>query len=215
MADKKGEYYIGKLFEGKTFVIEDTAGKNSYDFIVKRGNEYSVTFDRITAYQVKVVNQFGQDKPNFSIKIDGKEVCTDDNGVFVSDDIILKKDHKISISLPNDTDVKSYPISHDREKNVFTFFVTDQKEPPLPPPEEPKYASIHLLDSDGTPLAHIPFKIISKGKTVIDCVTDGDGIGKIPAELLMHRKKYKVQFQITPQQRNEIEKNKKGKNEHK
>ena len=227
VADGNGQYRLGKLHANKKFSIEDLAGKQQFDFTVGQGSSYVVTFDYPVKYRVIVENQEGAAKPGFKILIDGKEATTDEKGEHLSEDVILTPGRQVSVSLPDGSGAIDYPLSRNEDDNTFKYVITEKKEeevkpddtnpePPRPPlpPEPPRFVTIHLLDLDGAPLSNIPFKVIAKGMKDIDCVTDSDGAGKFPAELLKPGKRYRVKFSITPQQRAILDNRKKQTNGH-
>lgn len=207
-SDEGGNYYLGKMYAGKKFAIESMDVTQRFDFTVIVGGKYEVTFPYEVPYKVVVNNQHGAVKPDFEIVVDSQTVKTDENGEFQSEKVLLTKDRKVQVSLPGQENPMEYALQRDEEQNVFVYTVQDEEVLPPPPPPPVKYVRVRLLDFDGLPLPGIPFKILVKGGSSIDCTTNADGAALIPAEAMTDKKKYKVSFQITPEQREAINRSK-------
>lgn len=218
-ADAEAKYYVGRIHDGKTLVVSDENGKQSQNFTVGSGVDYNVVFNLLVSCRIKVENRNGECKPGFRLMVDGKELTADENGVIKISDILLSPDRTITVTLLTGNGLQQFVPVKDVAANEFTYVVEEKSpemtppspsllppEPPAPPVE--KMVAIHLLDYDGTPLPEIPFKVTLKGGKSISCVTGSDGIGRIKATELEPGKKYRVSFEITPEQREKINKTK-------
>lgn len=199
-ANDEGEYYIGKIHVNRTFSIEDISGKTKFDFTVAKDAQYNVTFERGTTFNVKVENQHGQPKALFAISVDNLEVHTDENGGYKSEYVILTPGKTVTVSLPDGSTPQTYVLSRDETENEFTFTVHDEEVIPPLPPEPPKNVTVRILTKKGNAIANVPFVVLSNGKKITEGITDNNGVGTFPADMLKHGQKYKIDFRVTSEQ---------------
>lgn len=214
-----GSFYIGKIFGGQKFSIEDSEGGQLQTFEVIPEGTYTAVFNLYTSAVIKVTNQHGKPLPGFRLLIDDQKQTADDSASVRIENVLLSQGKNISVKLENGGCEEKFRLEREEEKNEFTYVVQEKEVPPVPPivpqppdlPDPPtpqKMINFHLEDYDGSPLKNMPFSVVGKGGQPIDCVTDENGIGQIPADQLEGKKKYKLKFTITPQQREVIDKNK-------
>ena len=211
--DAEGQYCLGKLLTGKEFTVTDAEGGQAHPFIVAPGADYTVTFERHTAYKVIVKNQDGRAMGGFRILVNGEPVTVDENGEWECPDVLMTPNPAVTVALETGAGEQAYTLSADPDENEFVYQVEEEKPEvvlPPPPPEPPvkKMVTVRLLDYDGYPLSDIPFKLTAKGHKDVEGRTDANGLGLVDSSLLDDKTKYKIQFHITPEQRRRINESK-------
>lgn len=206
--DDNGDYYLGKVFPNKPFMVKTEDGLFQKEFMVSEGlDRYDVVFDYFVDYDVTIENQFGETEPNFIFMIDGNEVSTDESGVYKSTAKLLP-DMSICASVKEIE--QTFMLSRDLELNHFVVRV--ERELPPPPPVE-EFVTITLLDYDGTPLPDLTFQIKENKETRFELKTNAEGVAVINKKYLSAKDKYKINFTITPAYRKQLDKAKTNKRE--
>ncbi|MCD8297956.1 MAG: hypothetical protein LUC88_10325 [Prevotella sp.] len=215
--DVKGDFYLGTLFQNKSFDIENMDGSNHFDFTVVKDGTYSAVFDLNTKYTIIIEYKDGECIPDYTFKVDGVDVRTNEDGKYENE---LKLLPNTTIDVEADNSKTTYTLKRSPEDNVFHIQIDkpiidepvitkepDIKEKPIQQPE-PKYVYLKVLDFDGKPLPDMPLAIKCKAGETISTQTDGQGVAKIDKSLLDEKKKYRVVFKITPEYRKNLNKNK-------
>lgn len=127
-SDDQGEFYIGRIFEGKEFTVEDKSGNRQFKFTVAKDAKYDVIIDRGTTFKIKVENQYGEAKPDFAIFIDGMEGRTDETGVYHSDYVILTPQKEITVTLADGSNPAKYKLVFDADENDFLYKITQEEK---------------------------------------------------------------------------------------
>lgn len=218
--DDKGDFYLGKIFAGKLFSVESVDRNIHYDFTVAPETIYHVVFDYFANYTISIETPSGEREPDFPLVVNGKQVQTDDNGVY-SGDAKLLPDTYIDVEVDNVH--YSFELERDAEQNHFVVKINKEEpvpstplQPPTPPqpiapplpPSSPveEFVTITLLDYDGKPLPNLSFQITSSKGSAIEAQTNSEGIAKINKIKLSPKDKYKIGFVVSGAYRKQLDK---------
>ncbi len=118
--DEQGMYGFGKMFPNQKFSVSDKHGTTRQFVVEKDKNDYYAQFDFYTSCQVKVVNQFDEALPHYSISINQIPYTTDQGGCVTVDHVLMTPDTRIQVSCA-ERSPEEFVLSRDAEQNVFIY----------------------------------------------------------------------------------------------
>ena len=148
--------------------------------------------DPITAYTIKVMNQNDGLKPYFPLIVNGTELTTDAEGSIKSEEMLFVPGSKLSVSLPDKSNLQEYDLSVERDKNDFIYRI-EEKEEPKPEP----VTRIRILGYDGIPLPDLTVNVDTKSGKKLSSKTDQDGYVTFLSSNFADGEKPKVHFIIS------------------
>lgn len=223
--DGDGNYSLGKMFGGTSFVIADNKTNKRVEFVVENGkNVYNAIFDLYTDYSVTVLNQKDEPKRLFNIFINEESFKTNDEGKVVVENIpLLSKDTSIAV-VAESVSPSVYKLNRDKVLNDFIYRVPDKPQPPPSPSNDDtsvtivsdskkkdedmksnseKQVKIHLLDYDGKPLPNLEVSVDTRNGKLTG-VTDAEGYVSFPMNYFPNKKRVKLHFLVSEEYRQSL-----------
>lgn len=223
--DGDGNYSLGKMFGGTSFVIADNKTNKRVEFVVENSNNvYNAIFDLYTDYSVTVLNQKDEPKRLFDIFINEESFKTNDEGKVVVENIpLLSKDTSIVV-VAESVSPSVYKLNRDKVLNDFIYRVPDKPQPTPSPsdddtsgtivsdskkkdedmkPDSEKQVKIHLLDYDGKPLPNLEVSVDTRNGKLTG-VTDAEGYVSFPANYFPNKKRVKLHFLVSEEYRQSL-----------
>lgn len=206
-ADGKVKVTDVLLTKGKTVVVSGPNGSPQTYSLVRDAErncfEYRMMVEVKTDYTIKVVDQNGLVKPEYSINVDGSPMVTNTAGMVEVRDLSWVNGMNITVSSAEGA-TETFSVDKDAANNNFVY-----KIEVLPPVE--KKVRVKVLDYDGTILPGIEVFINTKKHGKVSAFTDQEGWATFKAELFENGEKAKVEFKVTKEYREKLEADKKKK----